>query len=218
MGEIGKVKWTVNQDGWEEEEVLVLERPRIGIADPLAQRMVRLRGDGMARVRLELLDDDGAIIAQGTWTREVVGGRGWDLMWAWEIGDQALVQGEYNWEKFDPLEPHCPGDSGQCLRLWLGWYVRDPVDDQCIDATALRVQPVDGQSVDEAVSVVNQALGCCGLMRGAQGVNMSGAPAKWVTVSIPDPSMYLGVEFRLYCAKESGLALTLGNHLSTCLY
>lgn len=215
---VAKVKWTVLVEGWSEPEVLVLAAPRVSHDDELVRRMVRLPAEGSAQIGLELLDDGDALIAEGTWTHELVGGQGWTLLWAWDVGDKPQIGSGYNWKKFEPTEPHCTGPGGECLGLWLGTSVRDPVADECINNSELRVQPIDGQTIEEALGQVHLALDCCEPLQISQGTDMWGSAAGWVTIAIPDPSLYLGIEFRLYCAQQSGLKLWLAQHVSNCLY
>lgn len=215
---IAKVKWTVLADGWSEPEVLVLAAPKVGHDDELVRRMVRLPGEGSAQIGLELLDESGTIIAEGNWTHELVGGQGWILLWAWDIGNTPQIASTYNWTKFEPTEPHCTGPSGECLRLWLGSWVRDPVADECIVSSELRVQPMDGQSIEEALDEVRLALDGCKPLEISRGIDSWDTPAGWVTIAIPDPLLYLGIEFRLYCAKQSGRVYRLADHVTNCLY
>ena len=222
LADLGSVKWTVELDGWKGADLLLLEVPLIRSSDPVARRMVRLPAAGTtAHVTLDLLSKDGTSVATGTWSRELEGGRGWDLVWAWELGSSPLgqgVHGVYNWVKFDPRQPLCLDGIDECLHLWIGWYVRDPLGDDCIDASEFRLEAVDGQSMDDALFAVKQSLACCDALQVSMGVDSFGAPAEWVTVHVPDPAMYLGTEFHLYCEWEAGAAIRLPDHVTFCSY
>jgi len=204
------VRWTVSlNDG---DEVLLLEEPLAWPA-PYVDRTARLAGTGMARFRLELLGPDGQVAAEGTWERPLKGGEKWSISWAWDYGNAAMgIHGPGYWKMFEPKVPYCPPETGDCFNLWLGASWHDPLTDGCTVLDKLHVQPAYGQSIEATASKVEQLLGCC------DSITMAWKPGgERMTLSIPDPAMYMGATFRLACALDSSLT-HLTQPLTSCSY
>lgn len=206
-----KARWTVTLN--EGDEVLLLEAPlRLAWADSLVYRTARLAGTGIARFRLELLGPDGQVAAAGNWERTVRAGEKWTVSWAWDYGNAAQgMGGSGYWQMFEPQVPYCPPETGECFNLWLGatWY--DPLTDGCTVLDKLHVQPAYGQSIEATASKVEQLLGCC------DSIKIAWEPGgERMTLSIPDPAMYMGAIFRLGCAVDSGLTHITGT-ITSCL-
>ncbi len=207
-----RVRWTVTLN--EGDKVLLLEAPlRLAWADNLVYRVARLAGTGMARFRLELLGPDGQVAAEGTWERPLRAGEKWSVSWAWDYGNGAQgLGGPGYWNMFEPKVPYCPPETGECFNLWLGATWSNPLSDECAVLDKLHVQPAYGQSIEATASKVEQLLGCCDSIKTAWKPGGEG-----ITLSIPDPAMYMGVSFRLGCAPDSGLT-HMTQSWTNCLY
>jgi len=208
-----RVKWTVAIGG--DEEQVVLDEPlRVADEDKVVHRMVRLAGAGKVLIRLELVDPEGEVAAEGSWERPLMPGEMWYLAWAWDHGSAwEEVMGAGNWFKFEPKVPYCPPETPECFNLWIYVYDQNPLTDDCGVLDKLVVQPWYGQSIEATAAMVEQVFSCCEPFGVTWNPN-----GQMILISVPKPSMYLGALFRVGCAAESGLPLAQAQTVTTCEY